>query len=476
MSGENFDGSDNDDDDSGSEDTRNGGGSFLGFTLNGYKGVTLPTTDIPTITFDDTSPEVFFRDFVSKRKPCIISGHPALNDGTSWRDQFTYNKLVACAGTEIVQVEKRLALSETFGQNRTAERQIEMSVQEFLDCVCDGKAGKRKRESTNKCTTDGLNGENLYLSTQSHEDDDEFSHPFSAPCRQMMEKGWIPMKPDLAGGLILQSCNLWMGRSRDGSSSGLHHDYHDNLYVLVRGKKRFRLFSPDQAENLATNGIIDRVYFNGRISYVDAETRADGRPIDFSGDEDGDEDEFSATNEESTNQDVIIGKGFDYVSSGEEEDEDIDWEANGEDNFDEEMNVAENDLEQDDTKNISNVADAGDNDKPVDSFSRIDFTSKDRCAILNEFPNFEKCTECILEVEAGQMLYLPCGWFHEVTSFSEKTNSSSTEDDAMKNCHIAVNYWFHPPDNLNNETRPYSSNFWGKYLDEVMDKSKRKKE
>ena len=51
---------------------------------------------------------------------------------------------------------------------------------------------------------------------------------------------------------------------------------------------------------------------------------------------------------------------------------------------------------------------------------------------------------------AGQMLYLPAGWFHEVTSYGQQ--------------HIALSYWMHPPDNLTagNEgfKRPYTSNFW----------------
>lgn len=41
--------------------------------------------------------------------------------------------------------------------------------------------------------------------------------------------------------------------------------------------------------------------------------------------------------------------------------------------------------------------------------------------------------EC--EVRAGQMLYLPAGWFHEVTSFS--TAASPT--------HVALNYWWAAP-------------------------------
>jgi Cupin-like domain len=70
---------------------------------------------------------------------------------------------------------------------------------------------------------------------------------------------------------------------------------------------------------------------------------------------------------------------------------------------------------------------------------------------------------CTVELTAGQMLYLPCGWFHEVTSYSDSsssssssTNSSSSDDSG----HMALNYWFHPPDALNSFKQPYSSTFW----------------
>ena len=58
-------------------------------------------------------------------------------------------------------------------------------------------------------------------------------------------------------------------------------------------------------------------------------------------------------------------------------------------------------------------------------------------------------------VHAGQMLYIPAGWFHEVFS----SNDGSDEG------HCAFNYWFHPPDNLEAKgelgvKQPYKSTFW----------------
>jgi Cupin-like domain len=68
-----------------------------------------------------------------------------------------------------------------------------------------------------------------------------------------------------------------------------------------------------------------------------------------------------------------------------------------------------------------------------------------------DFPGLDAAHEVTLT--AGQMLYLPAGWFHEVTS------SSGSSDAA----HVAVNFWFHPPDNLDPgsaTSRPYLSGYW----------------
>jgi len=58
-------------------------------------------------------------------------------------------------------------------------------------------------------------------------------------------------------------------------------------------------------------------------------------------------------------------------------------------------------------------------------------------------------------VHAGQMLYLPAGWFHEVFS----SNDGSTSG------HCAFNLWFHPPDNLLDFERPYVRDFWTKDME-----------
>lgn len=61
----------------------------------------------------------------------------------------------------------------------------------------------------------------------------------------------------------IQYCIKW----RAGASSGLHHDFHDNLYVLLQGRKRFRLYPPRAAPHMYTQGRLRHIHRNGRIVY-----------------------------------------------------------------------------------------------------------------------------------------------------------------------------------------------------------------
>ena len=93
---------------------------------------------------------------------------------------------------------------------------------------------------------------------------------------------------------------------------------------------------------------------------------------------------------------------------------------------------------------------------PPTNFSRV-VTSMPYEALKEKFPKFLESRSRQLDVTlaAGEMLYLPCGWFHEVTSKSAK----DTDVPASEKFHMAVNYWFHPPDG-NSFQSPYSDSFW----------------
>ena len=58
-----------------------------------------------------------------------------------------------------------------------------------------------------------------------------------------------------------------------------------------------------------------------------------------------------------------------------------------------------------------------------------------------------------IELHAGESLFLPAGWFHEVTSLNDGGRA-----------HLALNYWLQPPTNLQRGAagfeQPYMSSFW----------------
>jgi len=73
--------------------------------------------------------------------------------------------------------------------------------------------------------------------------------------------------PPLAGNLVLHEANLWSGYSETGSQSGLHHDFHDNLYAVIQGEKVFRLLPPTAVPRRKFGGEVKCVDKNGLISY-----------------------------------------------------------------------------------------------------------------------------------------------------------------------------------------------------------------
>jgi hypothetical protein len=388
-------------------------------TVNGYRGYTFPKQVHPWLDRVDPTitPTEFFARYVSQRRPCILTGLPGVNGKAL---HVTPDTLVQVAGDCMVQVEKRPDANQNFGQNRTAERQVVWTVKDLV---------QRLR---------GPDRELYYLSTQQQEKDQE--QPFAVPCRQVLEKGHILSSLPLSGNLILQSCNMWMGAA-EYSASGLHHDYHDNFYLLLAGKKQFRLYAPMDAEKMSLYGSIHCIYPNGLISYESNPSRADGAPLveeeEKGPDDDDDDQEVSVDDSE---EEVVLGKGFDYQSdSGEEGDE-----AFGRQEVDDydDLVAAEEEASVDGDADTATDDNAG---RP-DHFSPVDPTNN---KLGEQYPAFSSCRECIVEVEAGECLYLPAGWFHFVTSSCEN-----------KNPHLALNYWYHPPDRLDRFEDPYQEGYW----------------
>ena len=510
---------------------KNGDDGFF----SGYAGFSFQDTTVPlkvdVVSRDHacvaSGPQAFFDAYISKRKPCVLDFLPTVNNNGSKDTVVDISKalLEQVAGDKIIQVERRLNFEENFGQNRTASRQVLLTISDFLQKITS------------------QDGALYYWSTQ-----EDTIDPYNVPCRQLVDAGHIPNGLGfLAGNLILSSCNLWMGKTKtssskedeEGASSGLHHDYHDNFYLLLRGRKRFRLLSPDCAPNCAVYGTIDKIHPNGRVSYVGNEARADGVPLSSleeeqpeADDDDDDEEEeivlgkgfdyvseddddegFDANNdkddfdeimegEANSNNDtkervplssleedqpeaeidnddeeeeeIVLGKGFDYVS---EDEEDKGFDANNDkDDFEDMM---ENENENDDNndtkeseKEKAKGTDANDDERP-DSFSPIN-PGLDKSVLEKEYPSFASCRQVTVELKAGQMLYLPAGWFHEVTSYScGSASGGKDQEDPLGDCHMALNYWFHPPDALNNYSSPYQDDFWKKEEQQRLQKGKK---
>jgi len=147
-----------------------------------------------------------------------------------------------------------------------------MTFGEFLDRI-DGKKGGGKGGGGEE-EGEG-EGERLYLTTQNvTTDDGGRPRVMSNFMRKLADD--FPLRPAIAGNLVPQNVNVWMGRTKGGSSSGLHHDYHDNLYIPVEGRKKFDLYAPSDAPFLYTRGTLRRIHPNGRINYRGEETLGDG--------------------------------------------------------------------------------------------------------------------------------------------------------------------------------------------------------
>jgi Cupin-like domain len=431
---------------------------YAGFSFQ--KEASISTIDVLDLSLINAAD--FFDQYIRKRKPCILNGLPTSEGKTDGGVSLNITRklLEDLAGDKTIQVERRFSQAENFGHNRTAKRQLCLSISAFLKALLDNKNADD--------AVDKKENEMYYWSTQEDTDD-----PYNIPCRQLVDHGFIPATVPHAGNLILSSCNLWMGSSEKGASSGLHHDYHDNFYLLLQGKKRFRLFSPDCAPMLHVYGAIECIHANGRISYIGNETRADGVPIaelHRNGDncdesveeEDGDDDDGDDDKEE---EDIVIGKGFDYISDDEEDEVASFCIHHGtHDDFDEIMGVTtkaggKNKM-GDRVSPLDN--DVGDVDHP-DSFSIINPCEANPETLFKKYPDYKSCRQVLTELKAGQMLYLPAGFFHEVTSYSNEilAGDLATENPLAK-CHMALNYWYHPPDALDqsNYESPYRDNFW----------------
>ena len=483
-----------------------------------------------------SSASEFWERCVVARQPGVLPAS-ALDDGGEEGDdaqtpllftapsKWTPSYLRAKAGHVLVDVETRRDASDRFGRGGTRAK---MSFAAFLDEAAGGLPPTTPTSPPKK-TSAGDRGALLYLSAQRPPRPPKGGGgrpgappPPLGPLALALADDF-PVVPRLARGLVLQSVNLWCGRSGpstprapapsspsspsppppSSTSSGLHHDFHDNLYAVVGGTKRFTLFPPAAVPEMRPSGGRPRfVHGNGRVVYrCQGEVGADG----------GDE-RLVRRHEYRRWREVMLADGVD-VEDEEEEEDDGDGEEGEDDESDgggegggrkrlaagDAGDTSDDDEDDDDADLVAALAAAergapvaddyseeeeeeaeggegegseGDDDEDLDppSFSTLDPREPAHAALL---PTHRAAT---VEVGPGDLLYLPCGWFHEVSSSSSSPPpppSSSVKEPICSPLHLALNYWFHPPDRARaNPQNPYSRPYWRElFVDTVEDPS-----
>jgi len=92
--------------------------------------------------------------------------------------------------------------------------------------------------------------------------------------------------------------------------------------------------------------------------------------------------------------------------------------------------------------------------KEPSHFSRVDVPTLHSKAPSNDFPLLSNVVRTTFTLKAGEMLYLPAGWFHEVTSFNDNSRA-----DPEFSGHLAFNYWLSPPV-TKDFGAPYDNEYW----------------
>lgn len=266
-----------------------------------------------------------------------------------------------------------------------------------------------------------------------------------------------------------------------------HHDFHDNVYCLLTGHKRFVLFPPVQAQCLYPHGKIDTIHPNGLISYAHNVVRPDGlgareaarfriKALEekiAGAKRKKEKKKLEAFLEEAIDaeMDLVVEEGGDDDFAGMELDGEDGGDGLSEDDYSDDI--------QEDTESVVGSSGKGkgkekaadrdhDKDEEPSSFSRIptsllhEHLSLPTTAISvnskssTKFDLSDMPTPFVVDIDPGEMLYLPASWWHEVTS--------SSPDSSKNNVHMAFNYWFYPPDNLKSFDEPYQDDIVWEYL------------
>jgi hypothetical protein len=223
-------------------------------------------------------------------------------------------------------------------------------------------------------------GEGKYRSPL-HKLTDDIPPPLS-----MMESAWSNVT----------DVSLWMGRAetRDAQSR-LHMDATDNLYVLLEGTKQFSVLSPAHALHTQTVSPTYAVSEDGLSFQFNANRFRQYHQKSRLQSQQGQNGEQVEVGTDGSSETITVGEVEDNMVASITRDS-------------AQYGVSNNHFSTLSTAALT--AEDGDTDSEDDNLNAVR-------AQLSTF-----------ELQAGDMLYLPTGWFHQVTS--------------RQGPHMAVNYWW----------------------------------
>lgn len=385
------------------------------------------------------TPQVFYETYVKQRRPVLLKGcshhiTPKIAHAVSSLDRL--QDIVASDTVVQINEQCNAHVNDVFSPKHS--KSIDMKFGDFIHQLSTGK---------------------YYMTTQTLPTNDE-GRPeiYTTPITQLVKSGNMDsLRPPLLGHLVLMTCNLWIGHAATSASSGLHHDYHDNLYCLLEGNKSFRIAPPSCIHSLKMVGTLHTLHDNGRIVYQEQvcdgdEIRPDGAltsveeimKLEIRREEI--EIQLQTCKDEKVREmleaelDAIQEELLDLEMDNNDDDtgtDDVDLFGGG--NLDEQPDSDDGELDINAPPETKRARLNSIDDKQKEDTAPLNFVTEES----SEKPKFQ-----MIEMMKGDLLYLPAGWFHEVSSSG--------------GLHIAFNYWMHPPDVGKDATfgQPYLSQFW----------------
>uniref|UniRef100_A0A6B2LD99 JmjC domain-containing protein n=1 Tax=Arcella intermedia TaxID=1963864 RepID=A0A6B2LD99_9EUKA len=207
-----------------------------------YSGHVVQDGDVCEVVDIPASVEEFVEKYQSTHKPVVFRPKGGLA-GIGWKtDLWTKEYLLEKIGNPMVWAES--TQSGNFGiEAQTAEMTLEaLLAHSFMNYSADMP--------------------HYYLNLQQPEKNRIMLPPLSHLTSDFSVPSFFMSTP-------LTAVNLWIGSSdpKKGKTSGLHHDEGDNLYVIIKGKKKIKLYSPLDQYNVYPKGYLTRLEPSGRHHY-----------------------------------------------------------------------------------------------------------------------------------------------------------------------------------------------------------------